>query len=169
MPAVPTLIVAGALAADGHLSLPALCAGAVLACLIPDCGEYLVGQKYGIRVLKILCRISLKPASCVSQTQTRIGRWGVNSLAIAKFIPGLAIIAPPMAGAMRSGWPRFIFLSTCSGMWWAGTALGAGVLFKSQLALLLLHLQECGSIAGMEVILLLAAYIAYTGWERRRF
>ncbi len=169
VPAVPTLIVAGALAADGHLSLPALFAGSVLACLIPDCGWYLVGQQYGIRVLKSLCRISLEPDSCVSQTQTRFERWGVNSLVIAKFIPGLAIIAPPMAGAMRIGWPRFIFLSACSAILWAGIPLGAGVLFKSQIAQLLVHLQEFGSITGVGVMLLLAAYIAYKWWERRRF
>jgi membrane protein DedA with SNARE-associated domain/rhodanese-related sulfurtransferase len=169
VPAVPTLIVAGALAADGHMSLSALFAGAVLACLVPDCGWYLVGQKYGIRVLKTLCRISLEPDSCVSQTQTRFERWGINSLVIAKFIPGLAIIAPPMAGAMRIGWPRFLFLSTCSAVLWAGTALGAGALFKSQIARLLAHLQEFGSITGMGLMLLLAAYIAYKWWERRRF
>lgn len=169
VPAVPTLIVAGALAADGHMSLPGLFAGAVLACLIPDCGWYLVGQKYGIRVLKTLCRISLEPDSCVSQTQTRFERWGVNSLIIAKFIPGLAIIAPPMAGAMRIGWPRFIFLSTCSAILWAGIALGVGVLFKSQIARLLVLMQEFGSLTGLGLLLLLAAYIAYKWWERRRF
>jgi len=169
VPAVPTLIVAGALAADGHMSLSALFAGAVLACLVPDCGWYLVGQRYGIRVLKTLCRISLEPDSCVSQTQTRFERWGINSLVIAKFIPGLAIIAPPMAGAMRIGWPRFVFLSTCSAVLWSGTALGAGALFKSQIAQLLTHLQEFGSITGMGLMLLLAAYIAYKWWERRRF
>ncbi|MEP6546839.1 MAG: DedA family protein/thiosulfate sulfurtransferase GlpE [Gammaproteobacteria bacterium] len=169
VPAAPTLILAGALAADGHISLPGVFAGSVLACLIPDCGWYLVGRKYGIRVLKTLCRISLEPDSCVSQTQARFERWGINSLVIAKFIPGLAIIAPPMAGAMRVGWPRFIFLSTCSAILWAGTALGAGVLFKSQIAQVLVHLEEFGSITGMAVILLLAAYIAYKWWERRSF
>jgi membrane protein DedA with SNARE-associated domain/rhodanese-related sulfurtransferase len=169
VPAVPTLIVAGALAADGHMSLSALFAGAVFACLVPDCGWYLVGQKYGIRVLKTLCRISLEPDSCVSQTQTRFERWGINSLVIAKFIPGLAIIAPPMAGAMRIGWPRFVFLSACSAVLWSGMALGAGALFKSQIAQLLEHLQEFGSVTGAGLMLLLAAYIAYKWWERRRF
>ena len=80
----------------------------MIACLLPDCAWFLVGQTYGIRVLKTLCRISLEPDSCVSQTQSRFERWGINSLVIAKFVPGLAIIAPPLAGAMRIGWPRFI-------------------------------------------------------------
>ena len=111
VPAIPTLVIAGALAADGQLPPAALFFWSLVACLMADCGWYLIGQTYGIRVLKLLCRISLEPDSCVSQTQTRFERWGINSLVVAKFIPGLAIIAPPLAGAMRIGWGRFIALS----------------------------------------------------------
>jgi membrane protein DedA with SNARE-associated domain/rhodanese-related sulfurtransferase len=169
VPAVPTLVVAGALAADGHISLSALFLWSVIACLMADCGWYWVGQQYGIRVLKTLCRVSLEPDSCVSQTQTRFERWGINSLVIAKFIPGLAIIAPPMAGAMRIGWPRFFLLSTCAAVLWVGAGLAAGVLFRSQIGALLEHLQQFGSIAAAGLLLSLAAYIAYKWWERRRF
>src|ERR1700677_2112186 len=154
VPAVPTLIVAGAVASHGQMSLSALFAGSMIACLIADCSWYLVGQKYGISVLKTLCKISLEPDSCVSQTQTRFERWGINSLVIAKFVPGLAIIAPPMAGALRIGWLRFIFLSTCSGVLWVGAGLFAGVLFKSQIGRLLEHLNEWGSVAGAGVVIL---------------
>ena len=169
VPAVPTLIVAGAIAADGQMPLSALFAWSVIACLVADCGWYLVGQKYGIRVLKTLCKISLEPDSCVSQTQIRFERWGINSLVIAKFIPGLAIIAPPMAGAMRIGWLRFVFLSTCGAVLWVGTGLVAGMLFKAQIARLLENLSEIGGVAGAGVVILLAAYIAFKWWERSRF
>jgi membrane protein DedA with SNARE-associated domain/rhodanese-related sulfurtransferase len=169
VPAVPTLIVAGAIAADGHMSLPVLFAGSVIACLAADCGWYLIGQQYGIRVLKTLCRVSLEPDSCVSQTQTRFERWGINSLVIAKFVPGLAIIAPPMAGALRIGWLRFIFLSTCAAVLWVGCGLLAGILFRPQIGKLLEHLNEFGSVVGAGVVLLLAVYIAYKWWERHRF
>jgi membrane protein DedA with SNARE-associated domain/rhodanese-related sulfurtransferase len=169
VPAVPTLVVAGAIAADGQMSLPALFVWSVIACLAADCGWYLIGQKYGIRVLKTLCKISLEPDSCVSQTQSRFERWGINSLVIAKFIPGLAIIAPPLAGAMRIGWLRFILLSTGAACLWVGCAVGAGMLFKPQIARLLEHLSEFGSIVGAGVVILLAAYIAYKWWERSRF
>jgi membrane protein DedA with SNARE-associated domain/rhodanese-related sulfurtransferase len=169
VPAIPTLIVAGAVAADGQLPLPALFACSVAACLAADCGWYLVGQRYGTRVLKTLCKISLEPDSCVSQTQTRFERWGVNSLVIAKFVPGLAIIAPPMAGALRIGWLRFLILSSCGAALWVGSGLLAGVIFKAQIGRLLEHLSEYGSIAGAGVAILLAAYIAYKWWERSRF
>jgi membrane protein DedA with SNARE-associated domain/rhodanese-related sulfurtransferase len=169
IPAVPTLIVAGAIAANGQMPLPALFAWSVLACLAADCGWYLVGQQYGIRVLKTLCKISLEPDSCVSQTQTRFERWGINSLVFAKFVPGLAIIAPPMAGAMRIGWLRFVLLSTCGAILWVGAGLVAGMLFKTQIERLLEHLSQVGNIAGAGAVILLAAYIAFKWWERSRF
>jgi membrane protein DedA with SNARE-associated domain/rhodanese-related sulfurtransferase len=169
VPAVPTLIVAGAVAAHGRMSLPALFMGSVIACLAADCGWYLIGEKFGIRVLKTLCKVSLEPDSCVSQTQTRFERWGVNSLVIAKFIPGLAIIAPPMAGAMRIGWLRFIVLSTGAAILWVGLGLGLGILFNAQIGRLLEQLSQVGSIAGVGAAILLLCYIAYKWWERRRF
>jgi membrane protein DedA with SNARE-associated domain/rhodanese-related sulfurtransferase len=169
VPVVPTLIVAGAIAADGQLPLAPLFVWSVLACLIADCAWYAIGQIYGIRVLKLLCRISLEPDSCVSQTQTSFERWGVNSLVIAKFIPGLATIAPPLAGALRIGWLRFVGLSTASAVLWVGTALVIGTLFKDQIALLLIHLGDIGSVAAVIVGAALALYIAYKWWERFRF
>jgi len=169
VPAVPTLIIAGAIAADGGLSMGQLFAWSVLACLAADCAWYLLGQTYGIRVLKTLCRVSLEPDSCVSQTQVRFERWGINSIVIAKFVPGLAVIAPPLAGAMKIGWLRFIFLTTCSAVLWVGSGLLAGVLFKAQIARFLDHLDRIGNLVGVVAVLLLAAYIAYKWWERRRF
>ncbi|MGO9515275.1 MAG: DedA family protein/thiosulfate sulfurtransferase GlpE [Steroidobacteraceae bacterium] len=169
VPVVPTLLVAGAVAAHGSLNMGLLLLLCVIACLVADCIWYLIGQIYGIRVLKILCRISLEPDSCVSQTQSRFERWGINSLVIAKFVPGLATIAPPLAGAMRIGWPRFIALSTLSGALWAGSGLAAGALFKSQIDALLIHLDRIGSVAGWVIAGLLAAYIAFKWWERKRF
>lgn len=169
VPAMPTLVVAGAIAATGKLSFIELLLLSGLACVVADCAWYFVGQIYGIRVLKLLCRISLEPDSCVSQTQTRFERWGIKSLVIAKFVPGLAIIAPPLAGAMRIGWPRFIALSTAGAILWVGVSLTAGVLFRPQIERILVKLDAFGSVAGLGLAMLLAAYIAFKWWERARF
>jgi membrane protein DedA with SNARE-associated domain/rhodanese-related sulfurtransferase len=169
VPVVPTLIMAGTLAATGGLPFPALFAIAVLACLLADCGWYWVGEKYGIRVLKTLCRISLEPDSCVNQTQSQFDRWGVNSLVIAKFVPGWSTIAPPLAGALRIGWWRFILLSTLAAMLWVGAGLLGGMIFKSQVERLLIQLDRYGSRAAGGAVILLGVYIAYKWWERRRF
>ncbi len=169
VPAVPTLILAGTLTAKGDLPFLELFSAAVMACLIADCGWYWIGEKYGIRVLKTLCRISLEPDSCVSQTQSQFERWGVNSLIVAKFVPGWSTIAPPLAGALRLGWLRFIVLSTLAAILWVGAALAVGMLFKTQIEQLLIQLDRFGSVAVAGALVLLGAYIAYKWWERRRF
>jgi membrane protein DedA with SNARE-associated domain/rhodanese-related sulfurtransferase len=168
VPAMPTLILAGALASSAF-GLSSLFAAAVLACIVPDCVWFLVGRRYGMRVLKTLCRISLEPDSCVNQTQSRFERWGVNSLMIAKFVPGLAIIAPPLAGAMRIAWPRFLGLSAIGGAIWVGSGLAAGMLFKTQIQSVLVHLDRIGSVTGTVVAAALLGYVFYKWWERQRF
>ncbi|MDQ6917207.1 MAG: DedA family protein/thiosulfate sulfurtransferase GlpE [Pseudomonadota bacterium] len=169
VPAIPTLVVAGALAAEGRLSLAWLFVAAMLACSIADIAWYMAGRRFGNGVMKLLCRISLTPDSCVSETQSRFERWGVNALVIAKFVPGLATIAPPLAGATRIGWPRFLFFNTIGAALWVGAGLGGGMLIGSKLEELLTRMDEIGSTAVVVIVALLAAYIAFKWWERRRF
>jgi membrane protein DedA with SNARE-associated domain/rhodanese-related sulfurtransferase len=169
VPVVPTLIIAGALAAAGHLPLAALGGLCVGACLLADSLWYVVGGIYGIRVLKTLCRVSLEPDSCVSQTQSRFERWGVNSLVLAKFVPGLGIIAPPLAGAMHIGWVRFILLSLAGAALWTGVMLGTGMVFRTQIDQLVGHLDAIGGAAGVAAMLAVAAYVGFKWWDRARF
>ena len=169
VPAIPTLIVAGALAADGRLPGAALCALAVSACLIGDSAWYLAGRVYGARVMKLLCQVSLTPDICVSQTQTSFERWGAKALVVAKFVPGLSMIAPPLAGATRMRYLRFAGFSVLGSSLWVGTALLVGVLLKPQILPLLPRLAGVGG-AGLAILLvLLGAYVGFKWWERRRF
>jgi membrane protein DedA with SNARE-associated domain/rhodanese-related sulfurtransferase len=169
LPAVPTLVIAGALAADHKLPAAALYALAVTACVLGDSAWYLAGRVYGGRVLNLLCRISLTPDSCVSQTQTSFERWGAKALVVAKFVPGLSIMAPPLAGAMRMRFARFSAFSALGGALWVGAALLAGVLLKSQIERLLPRAAGIGGAALLTILLLLGAYILFKWWQRRRF
>ncbi|HEV7986198.1 MAG TPA: VTT domain-containing protein, partial [Steroidobacteraceae bacterium] len=169
VPAMPTLILSGAVASGNPWVGAELFVGAALACLLPDIGWFLAGRRYGSRVMKLLCRISLNPDSCVSQTQLRFERWGAGALLVAKFVPGLAIIAPPLAGATGMGWARFIALSSVSAMLWVGVALGAGMLLQSQIVQLLPHMEHVVSLVAGLAGALLACYIALKWWQRWRF
>src|ERR1700694_5297528 len=105
----------------------------VIACVIADVTWYVAGRYYGNRIMKILCAISLTPDSCVSETQARFERWGINTLLIAKFVPGIALLAPPLAGATRIGWLPFLLFNTAGGALWVGAGMGGGVLLGSQI------------------------------------
>jgi len=169
IPAIPALMVAGAFAADGRLPAPELFGVAVVATLIADSIWYVAGRHYGNHIMKALCRISLTPDSCVSQTQTLFERWGTKGLLIANFIPGFATVAPPLAGATGLGWPRFLFFSTLGAFLWVGAGLGVGMVFKEQIEQLLTLLERMGGLTIMVLAALCAAYIAYKWWERHRF
>ena len=169
IPALPMLIVAGALAADGKISALALFAVAFIACAISDATWYTVGRLFGRRVMKLLCRISLSPESCVRQSEYLFHRWGNLTFVLAKFVPGLLMISPAMAGTMRlSGW-SFAFLDGLGAAIWAGVAIGSGMLFQHEISQLIGHLQELGGIAIAVIGVLLGGYVASRRWQRRRF
>jgi membrane protein DedA with SNARE-associated domain/rhodanese-related sulfurtransferase len=169
VPVLPTLIVGGALAAQGTLSPAQLFAGAVIACLLADSAWFFAGRFYGGGVMKLLCRISLTPDSCVSETQSRFERWGANALIVAKFVPGLSLIAPPLAGATHMGWARFLAYSTLGAAAWVGVALLGGMLFRHQIEMLLPRIADFGLAALIALCALLVAYVGYRWWERMRF
>src|SRR2546430_1014349 len=169
LPAIPTLVIAGGLAAGGKLSAVAVFAVALMACVIADVTWYIAGRRYGNRVMRILCGISLTPDSCVSQAQTRFERFGLNVLLIAKFIPGVALLAPPLAGAARIGWLPFLAFNTAGGALWVLAGMGGGMLLGSQIERLLEYLENYGAAAVVLVAALVAAYIAFKWWERHRF
>lgn len=168
VPAVPTLVIAGALAVDGKISAWGTFGAAFAACTIGDVAWYVAGRVWGRRVMRLLCRISLSPDSCVRQTETHFERWGGSALVLAKFIPGLSGIAPPLAGATRLGWPTFLLLNSLGVVIWAGLAIGAGMLFHEQIDRLISGMQGLGSWALAGVAALLLGYVAFKWWERRR-
>ena len=169
VPVIPTLIVAGALIGQGTLAPATLFACAILACITADSVWFVAGRFYGNGVMKLLCRISLTPDSCVSETQSRFERWGSNALLVSKFVPGLALIAPPLAGAMRMSWLRFLCYSCLSSTAWVGLAVLGGVLFRHQIEQIMPRLAGFGLTAVGVICIVLAGYIAFKWWERVRF
>jgi membrane protein DedA with SNARE-associated domain/rhodanese-related sulfurtransferase len=169
VPAIPTLVVAGAMAVNGKLSVIGVIAAAMLACILADGAWYMAGRYFGGRVMKTLCRVSLTPDSCVSQTQSRFERWGVNALVIAKFVPGLGLIAPPLAGATGIGWSRYLIFNTAGSALWVGAGVGGGMLLGPQIEELLGYVEQFGTAAFIVLGALLAAYIAFKWWERQSF
>jgi rhodanese-related sulfurtransferase len=105
----------------------------------------------------------------VGETQSSFERWGAKALIVAKFIPGLGLMAPPLAGAVRMDFGRFLCFSMLGSALWAGAALFAGVMLKAQIELLLPQMAGIGGAAILLLLLLLAAYILFKWWERHRF
>ena len=170
VPAVPTLIVAGALARNGQMSSThMILIAAVAASLIADWIWFLLGRHYGYRILRTLCRISLSPDSCVRDTEARFERWGLKSLLFAKFIPGFSTVAPPLAGAGKRSTAAFLLYDGVGALLWAGAAVAVGRLFHRQIAEVLTKLEDLGGWALVAAGSVLALFSLFKWWQRARF
>ena len=169
LPAMPTLIFAGALAVAGKLSALAVFGVAFIACVIGDTLWYAAGVFYGRRVISLLCRISVSPDSCVRQTENRFAQWGRLTLVIAKFVPGLSTVVRPLAGTIHLGWWRFELFNGIGAALWVGASVLAGIVFHDEINQLLLWLRDFGIIAVAIVLALVLVFVAIKWWQRRRF
>jgi membrane protein DedA with SNARE-associated domain len=169
IPAMPILLAAGALAGDGRMNLPAALLVCVLAAVTADSLWFQFGRMKGMQVLHLLCRISLEPDSCVRRTQGLFVNQGARSLVLAKFLPGLSTVAPPLAGIVRMRPWRFLLFDALGAVLWAGTFLGLGYAFSSEIERFAAHAESLGGWLGLILGGGFAGYLAYKLVARRRF
>ena len=168
VPAVPTLLLAGSLAATPG-QLGKILAAAIVASMLADFTWYHAGKLFGYRVLTGLCRLSINPSSCVSQTESRFLRWGILSIVVAKFIPGFSTVAPPIAGALRMNQFGFLAAAGAGGTLWAGLALGAGWALKDTVNAEIVTIGQHTGTALLVVLLLAGTWLGWKMWQKYRF
>ncbi len=166
IPAVPTLVVAGALARDGRLSSTHVLTAALIASLTADWIWFLLGRRYGYRILRTLCKISLSPDTCVRETEANFEKWGMKSLLFAKFVPGFSTVAPPLAGATKASTLEFLVYDSIGAFLWAGSAVAAGRAFHHQIGRLLQRFEDLGWWS-VTIVVSIAALIVLVKWYQR--
>src|SRR5258706_4016996 len=169
VPATPVLLAAGALAGMGQLSFGAALGLAVSASLTSDLLWYEAGRRRGGSILRLLCRISLEPDSCVRRTEDTFARYGVRTLLVAKFVPGLNTVATPLAGIVGIRLPVFVLYAIGGGTLWTGTFLLLGYAFRHQLDAVARQGVALGGRLGAVLAVLFVAWLAWKWRERRRF
>lgn len=169
LPAYPTLMVAGALAAAGGTPVYELVAVGVAGALIADTGWYAAGRTYGMRILSTLCRVSLSQDSCVHQTESIFQRFGPSSMLFAKFVPGFATVATALAGAIRLNYFKFVAFDAVGATLWVGLGVGLGYLFQDAIGSVMTELSSLGEYGVMLVVAVFALWILVKWFRRHRF
>ena len=169
VPAIPLLLAAGVLAGSGRMDLALAVGLAVIAALVADLFWYYLGRYRGSRVLRLLCRISLEPDSCVRRTEDVFARHGAQSLLVAKFVPGLNTAAPPLAGIFRMPVSRFMLFDGLGAFLWVATFTGLGYMLSDQLEHIAAYSLRWGSWLVVALVGSLAAYILWKYVQRQRF
>jgi membrane protein DedA with SNARE-associated domain/rhodanese-related sulfurtransferase len=164
VPAALMLLIAGGAAANGTLRLTYALSGAVVATLVGDTLMFLLGRYTGWWLLGLLCRISLNPESCVLRAADSFYRHGRMLLVIAKFIPGINTMAPPLAGSMNMRFWPFIQLDLAGAAFYVGTFFGIGFLFSGALAELTRGYHAFGRAVGWSLAALVLGYLGFQIW-----
>ena len=168
-PSYVPMIVTAALATDAGQPLwPILLVGSVAA-LLADVIWFAGGRRYGAQLLRLMCRISISPDSCVGTTRRIYEKFGAPSLMLAKYIPGFAAVSTTLAGQAGTSWPRFLVFDLLGAVLWVSGAVILGAIFHEAVEALLNTLEELGHIAVLMLLAALALFLAYKLWQRHRF
>jgi membrane protein DedA with SNARE-associated domain len=169
VPSYPVMLVGAALAADLHFRLPAVFLVSALAALCGDGIWYELGRTRGRPILRKLCSLSLSPDSCVSRTEGLFSRHGLKSLLVAKFLPGLNTVAPPLAGMLKIPRLRFAAMDLAGITLWASSAIFLGRGFRTEVEWVIAWLAAFGRTGILLLVLLLAGWLLLKWVERWRF
>jgi membrane protein DedA with SNARE-associated domain/rhodanese-related sulfurtransferase len=168
LPAFPWLLAAGALAATARFDFLMGIAAAVVGCLIADAFWFYLGRYRGNRVLGLLCRISLEPDSCVRRTLNVFKRYGWRGIVVAKFLPGMSTITPPLAGMSGVATEQFLFFDGLGSLLYCGCFIVLGYFFSSQITQIGVAVTHIGGGALSLLVGFLAIYVGFKFWQRQR-
>jgi membrane protein DedA with SNARE-associated domain len=164
VPAAVALLIAGGAAAHGELQAQYVLGIALVAMLAGDTLMFLLGRYTGWWLLGLLCRISLNPEACILRSADSFYRRGRTLLVVAKFIPGINTMAPPLAGSMNMRLMTFLRLDLAGAVLYAGSYLLVGFIFSGALEVVTRGYDSAGRIVGWIVLGLVVAYLLFRVW-----
>jgi membrane protein DedA with SNARE-associated domain len=164
VPAALALVAGGAVAGSGLLNLPGVFFVALTGLILGDCILFVLGRYTGWALLGLLCRLSVNPESCILRSAESFYKRGKATLLIAKFIPGVNTMAPPLAGSMKMRPWQFLRFDAAGATLYAGAYIALGFVFREFLALMTRSFVAASQLVEVVVLIAIVAYFAYRVW-----
>jgi len=169
IPAIPALLAAGVLSGMGKLSFPACVGLGLLACVIGDLVWFMLGRKYGGKIINLLCRISLEPDTCVRKSSGVFDKHGAASLLLAKFVPGVGTVAIPMAGNSRMNFRTFALYDLGGCILYVLSLMGIGLALSNSIERLESLTAYSSSLGYWLVVLAAIGLLGFRIYQRQKF
>jgi membrane protein DedA with SNARE-associated domain len=151
VPAMFFLIMGGALGASGRLNIFEIILTSIAACLVADFAWFQAGRWWGSRILRILCGFSSDRRYCTQRSQAVFARWGLGTLTVAKFIPGLDSLMPPLAGLEGATTMEFLCFDAVGAVLWSSVYCLLGYFFADRVTVVAAALTRVGSMLVMVI------------------
>ncbi len=121
LPSILLLMTAGALAGrgEGHLAISLVLLSSVLECVAADSVWFWLGRRWGSGVIRLICSLTSNPQGSRERSRRMFDRWGLRLLLVAKFVPLLDGVSPPLAGAQGATLRGFLTYDTVGSLLWS--------------------------------------------------
>jgi membrane protein DedA with SNARE-associated domain/rhodanese-related sulfurtransferase len=162
IPSIAILLAAGAVAGQGRISIAGVLAAAWAGTVLGDVLLYRAGRWRGGQVMRGLCAFSVAPDTCVRKTENSFERLGWKALVVAKFVPGLALFAAPVAGALRMAFGPFLVFDSIGSLLYNVVVIGIGFVLHDQLDMVVGWFRALG---GAAIPVVVSAIVAYWLWR----
>jgi membrane protein DedA with SNARE-associated domain len=167
LPAEPALVAAGSLAARGQLSIAGIAIAVLSSTLVADLAWFAIGKRYGARALRFVFRLSSSPEKYLAQTERLSSRWGPGAFVLVKFIPGLPMAGPILAGTLGTTLWVFVAYDLVAMALWAGVFIALGMVFHGDVDLALRWLDRFGGW-GLLLCGIIVAGLILRRWQTFR-
>ena len=167
VPAVLFLITAGALVGSGSLNFSIVVLVGIVGSLAADYGWFMAGRWGGFRVVRTLCAFSANGQHSAVRARTLFARWGLPGLVLAKFVPGLDGLMPPLAGALNVATVLFLLFDAMGALFWSAGYCFLGYLFSDRLNVVAAMVAGTSKILAI-VLACVLCYLLWRAWELLR-
>ncbi len=167
IPSVLFLITAGALAKSGSLNLEGVILVGVAGCVLADWAWFAAGRRWGYRIVRGLSSFSMDGQRGAMRARKFFARRGLPVLAFAKFVPGLDVLMPPLAGTLNGATGPFLLFDAAGAFFWSAAYCFVGYLFADHLDSVVVTLAHVGRILAIVASGVLC-YLLWRAWELLR-
>ena len=140
---------------------------AVAASVICGTALFLFGRKHGDAVLAFMCRISFSPTKCIGLGRTTFDRIGPSALILARFMPGLAALAPALAGSVGMAVPVFLAFQALSALLFTLFGLSLGYAFDSAIQAIVIDLKSYLAPTAVALAVAVVVWLGLVGISLR--
>ena len=163
IPSIVFLMAAGALSAHGKMSTAILIFLGLLGCLSGDALWFWFGRRWGTKATRLLCRFSSNPRACSRDAHEKFRRYGLPILFVAKFLPGVDAVLPPLAGAEGVSLAGFLAFDLAGSSLWSTFYVALGYLFANELDVAIGWVYHFGTGLGIGIGVPIAVYAGWRG------
>ena len=162
VPSVVFLMTAGALSARGRMHVSIIVFLGVAACLAADGIWFWFGRRWGSQVIRLLCRLTADPRRSATNAHEKFRRHGAPILSVAKFLPGLDGILPPLVGAEGVSVPHFVAFDALGSFLWSCSYVALGYFLADQLDIAIRATKHFGTALSIAIGV---PIFLYAGWR----